>query len=96
MTEDKTDEKPIVITKGSKYRVVSLEAKDAPLVTHGTFLGYTAIGSNEGMCMKLDESHKESFGKMRIIPAHMVVSIDVIKAAEAEKDKSKEPTTMFG
>jgi hypothetical protein len=96
MADEISEEKPLVITKGSKYRVVSLESRDQPLVTHGTFLGYTAIGSNEGLCMKLDESHKESAGRMRIIPAHMVASIDVIKAAEPEKDKVKEPTTMFG
>ncbi|MFH0816339.1 MAG: hypothetical protein V1934_05940 [Methanobacteriota archaeon] len=96
MVDVMAEEKPVLITKGSKYRVVSLESKDSPLVTHGTFLGYTVIGSNEGLCMKLDESHKESAGRLRIIPAHMVSSIDIIKAAEPEKDKGKEPTTMFG
>ncbi len=94
MPED--EEKPVVMTKSSKYRIVSLESRDAPLVTHGTFMGYTAIGSTEGLCMRLDESHKESVGRMRIIPAHMIASIDIIKAAEPEKEKAKEQTTMFG
>jgi hypothetical protein len=96
MAEESSQDKPIVLTKGSKYRVVSLESREAPLVSHGEFIGYTAIGTNEGMCVRLDESHKEATGRLRIIPTHMIISIDVIKAAEPEKEKSKEPTAMFG
>lgn len=88
--------KEIVLTKGSKYRVKSLEAKDKPLVTHGIFRGYTAIGSNEGICIELDESYREAAGRIRVIPCHMILSIDVIKAEE-EKEKMKErPSPYFG
>lgn len=87
---------PVVLTKGSKYRIKSLEAKDTPLVSHGTFLGYTLIGHDEGICLLLDETHKEYAGRCRIIPLHVIVSIDVIKAAEQRVVKDSEATAMFG
>jgi len=90
------EEKPILLTKGSRYRIVSLEARDAPLVTTGVFIGYTAIGTAEGVCIRLDDANKDSAGRTRVIPTHMIASIDIIKAVEPEKEKTKEPTTMFG
>lgn len=89
-------DKEIVLTKGSKYRVKSLEAKDKPLVTHGTFKGYTAIGSDEGICIELDESYKETAGRIRVIPCHMILSIDVIKAKEEEEKIKERPSAYFG
>ncbi|MEW5937217.1 MAG: hypothetical protein AB1665_05300 [Candidatus Thermoplasmatota archaeon] len=94
MAEDEVQ--PVVLTKGSKYRIKSLESKDAPLVSHGTFMGYTLIGHDEGVCMLLDESHKEYSGRYRIIPVHMIISIDVIKAAEQKEAKDSDATAMFG
>ncbi len=85
----------IVLTEGSKYRVKSLEAKDKPMVTHGTFKGYTAIGSNEGICMELDESYKEAAGRLRVIPTHMILSIDVIKVKKEKDKKEERPSTYF-
>ena len=43
----KEKEETFVLTKGSKYRVVSLETREKPLVTHGIFKGYAAIGHDE-------------------------------------------------
>jgi hypothetical protein len=84
-----------VLTKGSKYRVVSAETRDKPLVSHGTFRGYAAIGQDDGIVLELDESHRELAGRLRIIPVAMVISIDVIRAAE-DADTTKEPETMYG
>ena len=41
----KDREPALVLVKGSKYRIVSLETRDKPLVNHGTFKGYVVIGN---------------------------------------------------
>ncbi len=94
MRELKEKEETFVLTKGSKYRVVSLETREKPLVTHGIFKGYAAIGHDEGICLELDESHKESAGRMRIVPTHMILAIDVIESAEKEEEVTK-PDAMY-
>ena len=85
----------IVLTKGSRYRITSMETRDKPLVTHGVFRGYAAIGPDDGICMELDSSHGEMSGKVRILPSHMIISIDVVEQAEERKQKEK-PGTMYG
>lgn len=83
-----------VLVKGSKYRIVSLETREKPLVTHGTFKGYAAIGHDEGICIELDESHKESAGRIRILPTHMIIAIDVVETAE-KKEEATKPDAMY-
>ena len=85
----------IVLTKGSRYRITSMETRDKPLITHGVFRGYAAVGPDDGFCIELDGSHAELAGKIRIIPCHMVISIDVVAQAEERKEKEK-PGTMYG
>ncbi|MBI5001286.1 MAG: hypothetical protein HZB92_07170 [Euryarchaeota archaeon] len=95
---DAEDEKEgvLFLTKGSKYRISSLESRDHPLVTNGTFMGYTAIGHDEGICVQLDDTHKGDVGIMRVIPTHMIISIDVIQAAKPKEQKAPDTATMFG
>jgi hypothetical protein len=86
------------LTIGSKYRIRSLESREKPLVSQGTFKGYTAFGHNEAICLELDESHGEGKGRIRVIPSHMVIAIDVLSAAEDKdvQDKEAEASTYFG
>ena len=93
--KDKKD-KEVVLTPGSQYRVKSLESRDQPLITHGEFIGYTAIGHDEGLCMKLDKSHKEMANRIRVIPLHMIVAIDIIKSVEKKEKEKPVSETMFG
>ncbi len=86
--------KDFVLTKGSKYRVKSIESRDKPLVSHGTFEGYTVIGHDEAVVITLDESHKEMGGRKRVIPTHMIVAIDVVEAAEEGREMD-EPSRMY-
>ena len=81
---------------GSQYRIKSLESRDSPLISHGKFLGYTSIGTDEGLCIELDESYKDMSGRVRVIPTHMIVCIDIIKAKEKKKDNKKPSSNMFG
>ncbi len=88
------EKKDFVLTKGSKYRMKSLETREKPLLSHGTFEGYTVIGHDEAVVILLDESHKEMAGRRRIIPTHMILAIDVVEAAEEGK-KREEPSRMY-
>jgi hypothetical protein len=90
------DKNAVVLSIGSKYRIKSLEARDKPLVTSGKFIGYTAIGHDEGMCIELDSTHEDKVGKIRVIPTHAIVSLDIIEAADKEEKKRPDDGTMFG
>ncbi len=86
----------VVLTKGSRYRVQSIETRDKPMLSHGIFRGYAAVGPDDAMCIELDESHKDLAGKVRIIPCHMVLAIDVVDQVQDKKAKTEEPKTMYG
>lgn len=79
----------IQLTVGSKYKITSMESRDKPLITRGTFKGYTMIGDIDSLCMELDVSHKEAKGKIRVIPSHMIISIDIISVAKEEKKRNE-------
>ena len=75
----------IILTKGSKYRIISMELKDKPMISHGKFKGYTSVGHDDAICIELDDSHKELKGRIRIIPCSMILAIDVVEAVKEEK-----------
>ena len=83
------EEKRIQLTVGSEYKITSMESRDKPKVTKGIFKGYTMIGEIDSLCMELDSSYKEMKGKTRVIPSHMIISIDIISTAKEEKKKSE-------
>ncbi len=85
----------MTLTKGSRYRIESMETREKPLVTHGIFKGYATIGPDDAIVMQLDESHKDLAGRIRLIPCHMIIAIDVIQIVEEEK-KLEKPQTMYG
>lgn len=89
------DKKKIQLIEGSRYRIISLESKDRPLISKGIFKGYTIIGNVDAICLELDESHMELRGKMRIIPSHMVLCIDVISEVEEKKEEDEEVTSRY-
>lgn len=89
------DESTVVLTKGSRYRVQSVETRDKPMVSHGIFRGYGTVGPDDAICLELDDSHKDLAGKRRLIPCHMVLSIDILEQVEEKKEKTKEPKAMY-
>ncbi len=91
----KPDDKTFSLTKGSRYRIESMETREKPLLTHGVFKGYATIGPDDAIIMELDESHKEMTGRTRLIPCHMIIAIDVVEVVEEEK-KAEKPQTMYG
>ena len=94
--KDEESNNGIVLTIGSRYSIKSLESRDNPLVSSGKFIGYTAIGHDEGMAMELNDSHGDEAGRIRIIPTHTIISIDIIEAAEKEDKKLPDSGRMFG
>jgi len=80
------DEKKVELTEGSIYKVTSLGAKDAVLETEGAFIGFISIGVDEtGLLMKLSESHGDMAGKIRIVPLHVILLIDVLESKQNKK-----------
>lgn len=90
----KKEEPPVTLTMGSRYHVRSLASREAVLETRGTFRGFTSVGSIDGLAIELDESHHDLKGKMRVIPGHVVLSIDIIDAAKKDEDKAVDDLSM--
>ena len=83
------------IKEGWRYRIVSQSNDDDPLVTVGLFLGYNALGSDSALVIELDASHLEDAGTIRIIPAGMILAMEVLERGEGEAAK-EERAVYFG
>ncbi len=94
MWEKKGD--TIVLTVGSLYRITSLQSKEGSLETEGIFRGYTNIGSDEAICIELNERHGELKGKIRVIPTAMIASIDILKPIKEETKDEEKTSVYFG
>jgi hypothetical protein len=76
-------EKKMELTEGSTYKITSLGARDNVIETEGTFKGFISIGVDEsGLLMDLGKGHGNMVGKIRIIPLHVILLIDVLDAKE--------------
>jgi len=64
------------MTPEGRYRVTSLASRDAVITTLGLFKGFAPIGSGDGLVFELVEGPEK--GRLRIVPSHMIVSIDVL------------------
>src|SRR2546427_680742 len=65
-------------------------------VTKGVFRGYATIGTDDAIVVELDDSHQELKGKLRLIPLHVVLAVDVLEQAPGESPKVEKHTTMYG
>lgn len=78
------------LTNGSKYKIFSLGGRDNILESEGYFEGYMNIGVDEiGLLLKLSENHGEMVNKIRIIPLHVILAIDILEA-KPNDDKTDE------
>ncbi|MBN1677377.1 MAG: hypothetical protein JW880_02450 [Candidatus Thermoplasmatota archaeon] len=85
----------IVLTPGSLYKIKSLESRDKPMETVGIFKGYAALANDTVIVMELNASHGEEKGRLRLIPSHMVISIDVLKAEREKEEKEAESNAVY-
>jgi hypothetical protein len=92
------EEKRMELTEGSEYKITSLGGRDAAIETKGTFIGFISIGIDEtGLLIKLNKSHNKDSGKIRIIPLHVILLIDILKTIENQKkDEYKGMTHYVG
>ncbi len=88
----------IELTEGSEYRIISLGGRDKVLETEGIFKGFMSIGVDEvGLLMELSKKHEKMAGKIRIIPLHVILAIDVLEAKpHLKKDSDKETSHYVG
>ena len=92
---DKKEE--LKLTVGSRYKVISIGGKDIALETEGIFKGFVSIGIDEGgLQMELGENHGDMQGKMRIVPLHAILAIDILDAKEDKKEDSKDSSHYYG
>ncbi len=90
------DEGIVALTKGSRYRVESMETRERTKVTKGIFRGYAAIGPDDAIVIEMDESHVEQKGKLRLIPVHIVLAVDVMEHVKEDVPKVEKAQTMYG
>ena len=84
-------EKKMELTEGSTYKITSIGGRDSVLETEGMFKGFISIGVDEtGLLMELSKNHGDMEGKIRIVPLHVILLIDVLDAKENQtKDDFK-------
>jgi hypothetical protein len=86
----------IQLTLGSKYLIKSVMTREAVLETEGTFRGITTIGTNDALVMELGAAAGKLKGKLRVIPTHMVVSIDIVESAKTVEKKAEDENVHYG
>lgn len=80
--------------------------RDEPLVTEGTFKGYTMVGNIDALLMDVAPPPKgkgsaKGKGKqmakeeLRLVPAQMIISIDVLDQAEEKVEEERTPTSRY-
>ena len=86
------------LTDGSEYNIISIGGRDSALETKGIFKGFMTIGIDEiGLIMKLDKDHGDMTGKIRIVPLHAILAIDVLDAKpNSKKNDDKEMPNYVG
>ena len=89
------DEAAVVLTPGSIYRIKSLESRDHPMETVGVFKGYAAMAHDTALVIELGKIHGEDEGKLRLIPANMIMVIDVLKAEKEKVEKEGENNPVY-
>jgi len=85
------------LIEGSRYKIISIGGRDSSLETEGMFRGYATIGIEEaGLVIELSTEHKDSGEKLRIIPLHAILAIDVLDVKHHKgRDEDKEPSGHY-
>lgn len=93
---DKKEE--IKLIEGSRYKIISIGGRDSSLETEGIFKGYMSIGIEEaGLLVEMGESHGAEKGKLRMVPLHAILAIDILDEKQHEESEDdKESTQYYG
>ena len=91
---NKKDEFKLV--EESHYKITSIGARDNALETEGIFKGYANIGIEEaGLLMELGDTHGTEKGKLRIVPLHAILAIDIYDHKDFVKEEEKKDTNHY-
>lgn len=85
---EKKSEEKVKLTLGSKYHIRSLASREAVLETKGTFKGVVSVGTIDALAISVTEGDMK--GKIRVIPTHMMLSIDILEAVKEEEEAADE------
>jgi len=77
------------LRKNAKVTVHSLSSKDKVFETEGTFTGYTMLNQFSALIIQLPGKKTKTNENIRLIPEHMVLSLDVHKNGEKEDERKK-------
>jgi hypothetical protein len=82
---------------GSRYKIISIGGRDSSLETEGIFRGYATIGIEEaGLVIELRTMPESTGEKLRIVPLHAILAIDVLDVKQHEgTDEDKEPSGHY-
>ncbi|MBN1859944.1 MAG: hypothetical protein JW840_00630 [Candidatus Thermoplasmatota archaeon] len=85
------------LIEGLRYKIISIGGRDSSLETEGIFRGYATIGIEEaGLVIELCIEGKELGEKLRIVPLHAILAIDVLDVKQHEgRDENKEPSGHY-
>ena len=84
------------LTKGSHYKIYSLGSREKYLTSEGVFEGYITVGVDEiGLLMELNDKNEHMSGKMRIIPIHAVLAIDILEAKPNDKKEDSNEISHY-
>jgi hypothetical protein len=84
-----------MITIGSRYRIVSTGGDDKPLVSMGEFRGYAAFSNETALVLRLDGSNGQEVGRIRFLPYHAIVAIDVLELAPKKVQEEKDDNRVY-
>ncbi len=84
------------LTEGSEYKITSLGTKDHLIETEGVFEGFISVGlDGTGLLMKLGKNHGEMQGKIRIVPLHAILMIDVLSEKENNDEDNEKGMSHY-
>ena len=84
-----------LITIGSKYRIMSASNGDQTLVSVGEFRGYAAFSNETALVLRLDDSEGQEGGRIRFLPYHAIVAIDVLELAPKKVQEQKDDNRVY-
>lgn len=84
---------PPTLTIGSRYRLRSLASREAVLETIGVFRGVVSVGTIDGLAMEVAEGDMK--GKVRVVPTHMVLAIDILEAVKREEESTDDAAMHY-
>ena len=87
---------PLRLVEGSHYRITSLGTRDTPIISDGIFRDYSGLGSLEAVVLELDgKAHKGEGGNRRLIPCHMILTLDIVKQKTAAAESAEEEERSY-